>query len=344
MNGSRLLSQMSLLAVALLPCLASAPAELLAQQDVASGRAALDQRYPYVEELLNALDRSEKLIYEAVLEAKVEAPDEADQRVYQRLVRDGLASGQGVSLMETDGAGPEAVPEEVRAVLDRTDDFYWSLLRLVADPAVEHPDREAGALVRAYSEGVALSSLPTDMSMVAASARYGEFQRAYPRLHGLIWARRWLQLAVFEPLLLFRTPEARQAGIAAVVARFWAMLDEAPLHFPTAMPMAPTIAPNLVAFSPAGAAILENASMLRESIGDALVSEGMANRSGVLHEVFSGFQDRGYRRVNAMEWRQMAFMHGVGNQGGWAIGIVPPPDLEEMHMDHSHMMGIMPGM
>jgi hypothetical protein len=171
-------------------------------------------------------------------------------------------------------------------------------------------------------------------------AEAGAFGQGYPRLHGLLWAQRWLELAVFEPLLLYRTPEGRQAGMMAVVARFWSMLEEPPYRFPTQMPMAPTIAPNLTEFNLEAAAIFENAGMLRERVADVLASEGVEDRPGALQGAYAGFRDRGYPRVAANAWRQMAFMHGVGNQGGWAIGIIPPPEREAMGMDHRHHMSM----
>lgn len=346
MNGSSAVTQSPrLLAVALLSSMAFGPAGLDAQDAVPAERTALGRYYPYVEDLLNALEAAREVVYRSVLEERAEPASEADRRVYERLVRGDLAGFEGLATVAADASGAGAaqgssrvVPEELVALLDRTDDFRRRLLNLLADPGVDRPEREVEALVQAYlsEAGGSLPPEPTDMSVLSAGSDAGAFGLAYPHLHGLVWAQRWLELAAFEPLLLHRTPEGRQAGMHAVVARFWSMLEEPPYRFPTQMPMAPTIAPNLMEFNSQVAAILENAGMLRERVADVLAAEGVEDRPEALRTVVVGFRDRGYPRVTSTAWRQMASMHGVGNQGGWAIGIIPMPEREPMGMDHRH--------
>lgn len=320
--------------------LAIAPLGLAAQQT----SPALPHGFSYVEQVMRALDASRAIVYEAIAESPAGAHDQLDRALFAHLVHDGLAAGETPSALDFGGAGVEssAVPADIQALLDRTDALYWRLLSLAADPDPSRLELEGGSLVRAYQARTALAAAPTDMAEVAQNTSWGAFQEVYPRLHGLIWAQTWLKLAVFEPLLIYRTSEARQAGLAAVLARFWGMLDEAPLRFPTAMPMVPTIAQTLAVLSPEAAAILENEDMLRESIGNILVTQPAGTRSDALVAAVAGFQDGGYRVISRFAWRQMAVMHGVGNQGGWAVGILTSPD-QEGGMSHA-MSSVMPGM
>ncbi len=343
MKGSSALAR-SLAAVMLVPLLGWAHPQLAAQQASASQPSGLPPRFSYVEDVLRALDASQAIVFQAIAAPSTGPHDAVDQQLFAHLVGDGIAAGQSPSAVDfaREGGTPEALPKDVQALLDRTDALYWRLLSLAADPDPTRLQREANGLVEAYEAGPALASSPTDMAVVAANTPAGAFQQAYPRLHGLLWAQTWLKLAVFEPLLVYRTPQARQAGLAAVLARFWDMLDEAPLHFPTVMPMVPMIAQNFTVLSPAAAAILENEDLLREGIGDILVGEPAERRSRAILATAAGVQDGGWRQITKFQWRQMARMHGVGNQGGFAVGIVPPPEREGDQMSHAHSMDIMP--
>jgi hypothetical protein len=338
--------------VMLVQLLGCSPHGLAAQQAPPGPQAAaLPLPFGYVEQVLRALDASQEIIYQAIADSPAGARGQVDESLFQHLVRDGVAAGQLPTAMSPVGEGGQAeapLPADVQALLDRTDALYWSVLSLMAGPDPSDLDRRIEDLLSAYGAETeadaepGLSTRPADMAVVAESTPAGAFQEAYPRLHGLMWAQTWLRLAVFEPLVLYPTPEARQAGLTAVLARFWGMLEEPPLRFPTAMPMAPTVAQNFTYLSPAAAAIFENEDMLRGSIGDILVSEPAQSRTAALQAAAKGFQDGGYRRISRFAWRQMAVMHGVGNQGGFAIGIVTPPE-HGMGMTHS-MGSVMPGM
>jgi hypothetical protein len=333
--------------ITLLLLLGWGPPELDAQQAPSAQSATLPNRFGYLEDVLRALDASQAIVYQVIGEYPAGVRDLIDSSVFTHLVGDGVAAGVTPSTTSAGGEhGPSApdLPADIQAVLDRTDALYWSILSLAADPDSSRLDNEKGRLLEAYAAGNALSSSPADMVVVEASTPAGAFQEAYPRLHGLIWAQTWLKLAVLEPLLLERTQQARQAGVTAVLARFWSMLEEPPLHFPTAMPMAPAVAQNFTLLNPAVAAIFENEDMLRESIGNILVSQPEGSRQDALLAATAGLRDGGYRRVNLFSWRQMAVMHGIGNQGGFAIGIVPPPE-QEAGMSHVHSpTSVMPGM
>jgi hypothetical protein len=335
----------SVSALALVQLLACLP--LAAQQARPTQQSALPHRFAYVEEVMRALDASRAIVYGALAGSPMGAREQVDHRLFARLATDGVAIGETPSAADfaDEHLASQVVPADVQALLDRTDALYWNLLSLAADPDPGRLERDGKGLVRAYEAETGLASEPADMMVVAASTPWGAFAQAYPRLHGLLWAQTWLKLAVFEPLLIYRTPEARQAGLAAVLARFWGMLDEAPLHFPTAMPMAPTIAQSLTYLSPGAAAILENEDMLRESIGDILVTAPKETRADAIAAAVAGFKEGGYRSTSRFAWRQMAVMHGVGNQGGFAVGIITTLEQDAEGMNHSHSMtNVMPGM
>lgn len=352
MKASTLLRgrSLALMGAALFATALSAPTPTAAQQ--ASGDAdAVTANHPYLADLLDAFDASHGLIYGAVLGEDGGSAQRTDQQLYQRLVRDVLANPSWSTEMTSEapseggGAVPNAVPERVLEALDRANTFHRELLAIYADPDARAPFREVQALVAEYGSQpeTAFLSDPKDLGIIADRSAEGAFQERYPNLHGLMWAHRWLQLASFEPLIRYQTPEQRRAGVMAVVARFWSMLENPPESFPTEMPMAPTIAPALVAFHPDAAAILDNANMYHDVVANTLVSQGR-DPSGSLVAALNRFQDQDYMGTSWYNWNRMAILHGVGNQGGWATDIIPDPRHTDIEMEHEGGHMVIPGM
>ena len=336
----------ALLAVAFL-----APTPAAAQQGNGGQVDAVSTNHPYLADLLDAFDASHGLIYGAVLGEDESSAQRTDRELYQRLVRDVLAnpswSAEMTSSAPSEGGGtvPNVVPERVLESLERANAFHRELLAIYADPDARAPFREVQALVAEYRSQpeTAFLSDPKDMGIIADRSEEGAFRERYPNLHGLMWAHRWLQLAAFEPLIRYQTPERRRAGVMAVVARFWSMLEDPPESFPTEMPMAPTIAPALVAFHPDAAAILDNANMYHDVVANTLVSRGQ-EPAETLVAALNRFQNPEYMRTSWYNWNRMAILHGVGNQGGWATNIIPDPRRTDIEMEHEGGHMVIPGM
>lgn len=353
MKASTLLRgrSIALTGAVLLAAALSAPTPTAAQQGGGGQADAVAANHPYLADLLDAFDASHGLIYGAVLGEDGGSAQRTDQQLYQRLVRDVLANPRWSAEIsagapsEGDAGVPSTVPDRVLESLERGNAFHRELLAIYADPDARSPFREVQALVADYrSEAeTAFLSDPKDLRIIADRSASGAFRESYPNLHGLMWAHRWLQLAAFEPLIRYQAPERRRAGVMAVMARFWSMLENPPESFPTEMPMAPTIAPSLVAFHPDAAAILDNANMYHDVVANTLVSRG-EDPSGSLVAALNRFQDSDYMWTSWYNWNRMAILHGVGNQGGWATDIIPDPRHTDIEMEHEGGHMVIPGM
>ncbi|MDX1567208.1 MAG: hypothetical protein R3223_05355 [Longimicrobiales bacterium] len=341
----------ALVAVALLATGLSAPASPALAQQTAGQGDAVERNHPYLADLLDAFDSAHGLIYQAILNQ--DAPTQrTDLQTYNRLVRDVLANpGWQATMTGGESSGnagmvPDVVPERVLEALERANAFHRELLAIYADPDARSAFRDVEALVSEYRTDPETAFLtdPKELTLVADQSEAGAFREAYPHLHGLMWAHRWLQLAAFEPLIRYQTPERRRAGIMAVMARYWSMLENPPESFPSEMPMAPTIAPALVAYHPGAAAILDNANMFHDVVANTLVHEGPQGDSDALLSSLNRFQDPNYLWASWYNWNRMAIIHGVGNQGGWATDIIPDPQETEIHMDEHGGHMVIPGM
>ena len=99
------------------------------------------------------------------------------------------------------------------------------------------------------------------------------FRKRHPKFNGLIWAYHWLQVGLYEPLIVGSTPAEKKAGVKATLARFWSMLGDPPARFPSVMPMTATIAPMFSAKHPRAAVIFDNLHMMHDIISDILAAD-----------------------------------------------------------------------
>lgn len=330
-------------------------------QGIGAERSALERDQPHLAELLNALDAAQALVFQAVASAEADLDPgraaDTDHRLFERIVREVLTNPEfspGASSEETGEGGWAAdsqIPHRARVTLERAGAFRRDLLNLFASGNASDAYREVEAHVDEYLGGSETSLLadPKDVTWVKSEDRpeAAAFREAYPNLHGLLWAQQWLQLAAFEPLIRYRNPGQRRAGVSAVVARFWSLLTRPPESFPTEMPLAPTVARTLVARHSDAAAILDNANMFRETIMDILVRMPHAESNRALEVALDQFQDPESHTVSWYDWNRTAILSGVGNQGGLATGILTNPQDTELRLNESrHGAGhmVMPGM
>jgi hypothetical protein len=144
---------------------------------------------------------------------------------------------------------------------------------------------------------------------------------AYPALTATLWAARWYGLAVLTPFEDFPAGAARDRALEFVEGRLRAKLalaapPEAP---PSELPLAPAIAPGLVATHEGAASILDNLHMLLDVLADVLVHPKVANRRAAVASVVEQFSTRQYRCVQADEWIVVALRHSIFAQGGPAL-------------------------
>lgn len=142
----------------------------------------------------------------------------------------------------------------------------------------------------------------------------------YPRITGTVWALHWYELAVQDAL----EAEAaeREQALDTVTGRLRRKLTGTtpPDAFPTELPLAPSIAPGLVALHDRSAAVLDNLNILTDVIADTLVHARGAGRQAAVDRVVSEFLRRDFRCVQVDDWITVALRHSIFEQGGPARG------------------------
>ena len=175
---------------------------------------------------------------------------------------------------------------------------------------------------------VAFTSVPKSMALMDEQYFSQRFRKDFPKFNGLIWAYHWLQVGLYEPLMLGRTRAEKKAGVKATLARFWSMLEDAPARFPAVMPMTATVSPTFSAQHPRAAVIFDNLHMMHDIISDILAADTVpaTRKRAVIYQQLAEFRD-GTRNVMSMdEWRNMGeMMGGIGAMGGPATGLLTPP-------------------
>ncbi|MGH7704169.1 MAG: hypothetical protein ACREMO_13825 [Gemmatimonadales bacterium] len=203
------------------------------------------------------------------------------------------------------------------------------------------------------NKDLAFASAPKSMQLMDGQYFSQEFRRRYPKMNGLIWAYHWLQVGLYEPLIAGKTPAEKKAGVKAVLARFWSMIEDPPNRFPKVMPMTAAVAPEFARRHPRAAVAFDNLHMMHDIISDVLTSSKVPRgekRAEIYHQL-ADFTRPDQNTMALDEWCNMGeLMGGVGLMGGPALGILPDPPTvgasapEMAGMDHGgkgHEMGQM---
>jgi len=241
-------------------------------------------------------------------------------------------------------------------VIRRTQAFQLEVLAILATV-------DASARTKALDEAtdrylsrpeVSLPDVPKDMTILYDHPYSsivvpvpGAPKRKTPRLKGFVWAATWLQLAAAEPLEL-ATGADRARGLEVVTDRFQRKLayGKPPQTFPSELPLAPSIAPELVTTHLRTAAIIDNLNMMHAVLADVLEHPKVTGVRAAIDDVVEQFTNRTYRVVDVDDWIRMALRHSIFEQGGPAIGVMTVSDRNGSgHLQHLNGgRGILPGM
>jgi hypothetical protein len=306
----------------------------------ASHNRAFRNEYPDVDRLFNAFDFGHGILYET-LWTRPDAPQSLlEEEIYGRLVDEILPAGPRMPM-------PEAsfMPRYVQMAPRAHQMFEWAHVLhrqsydILADPSLSEEERDramAELLAHYQSSDLAFPVEPKGMEIMDGQFFSKAFREGYPKFNGLIWAYHWLQVAVYEPLLVYDDPAERRAGVQATVARFWQMLADPPGGLPSEMPMTPAISPVFTERYPEFAAIFDNLHMMHDVVSDVLVSEavGQARVRAELHRQVGLFLDPGVMSTSLEAWIAMALAHGVDAQGGPAVGWLPEVPTRGAHGGH----------
>ncbi len=286
-------------------------------------------RFPAVNRLFNAFDYGHGVLYETLWSRPGAPPELLEEEIYDHLIRRVLANPPRLPM-------PEAsfMPRYARLAPLAKEMFEWAHILhrqsydILADTRLDPRERDAAMqelLDHYLSSPLAFTAVPKGMEIMDDQRFSRTFRERYPKFNGLIWAYHWLQVAAYEPLLVYEDPDKRQTGMNALLARFWQMLEEPPSRLPGEMPMVAAIAPNFADRYPLFAAIFDNLHMMHDVISDILVSEEVSRgeKRAEIYRQADHFRDPEFMAVSVEEWRAMARAHGLDAQGGPAVDWLP---------------------
>ena len=304
--------------------------------------------YPAAARLFNAFDYGHAVLYERLYSGRGDAAKELEQE-YRFLTTDLLVRPPRFAVAE------EAVmPSYAKAAWRAKQMFDWAHLlhRQIYDiNSDERVDARArDTLVERVTDyylarrEYAFAAVPKSMDLMERQYFSQAFRRAYPKFNGLIWAYHWLQVGLYEPLILGKTPAERKAGMEAAVARFWSMLEQPPSRMPAFMPMSPVIAPTFARRHPRAAAIFDNLHMMHDIISDVLAADTTPHdrKRDVIYAQIAELRDPTRNTMTSDEWWSMGeMMGGVEAMGGPATGLLesrptPRPATEHQPGHEGH--------
>jgi hypothetical protein len=317
----------------------------------ASHNWAFRQNFNAAERMFYAFDYGHAILYETLWTRPAAPESLLEERIYDQLTRRVLVRPPRVPLeeaaiqVEYAKLAPEAkIMFDWAHILHRQAYDVWADERIPLD----EKDRHVAEILDYYKSrpDIAFSSHPKSMELMDGQHYSLAFRERFPKFNGLIWAYHWLQVGLYEPLIVGRNAEERQSLVRATVARFWQMLENPPETMPYLMPMTAAVAPEFAARYPEISIIFDNLHMMHDVVTDILASDQVPRdrkRAEIMRAVELFRDDTSYI-ISVDEWRQMAVAMGVHNQGGLAVGFLPelptptvPRGMSMAGMDHGEM-------
>ena len=325
---------------------------------------AFRNNYHAADRLFNAFDYGHAILYERLYTRPGDPPATLEEKEYDFITRKLLVDPPRVPLEEAaiEVAYAKLAPE-AKAMFDWAHVLHRQIYDVWADERVPLAEKDArvAKLLTYYKTrpDLAFSSVPKNMELMEGQYYSRSFRERYPKFNGLIWAYHWLQVGLYEPLIVGRTADDRQTGVLAAVARFRQMLENAPEHMPRLMPMTAAIAPTFSARYPEAAVIFDNLHAMHDVISDILASSKVP-REKKRQEILMAagrYRDATSFAMTRQEWMEMANMMGIANMGGPAVGFLPAfptptvlrgasadEAMKSMHQGGATGMKDMPGM
>ena len=288
------------------------------------------KNYPAADRLFNAFDYGHAILYETLWAHPDGDPALLEVDEYRRLTQEILNRPPRLPVVE-DAIEPLYVrlAPEAKAMFEWAHILHRQVYDVLADERLDAAakDRELKSLEAFYlsRRDLAFSTKPKTMALMQEQPYSLAFRVRAPKFNGLIWAYHWLQVGLYEPLLVGTTIEQRQAGVAATVARFRQMLDAPPDGFPVVMPMTGAIAPEFARRWPTLAIIFDNLHSMHDVISDILANPSVprAEKRAEILRAAAAYRDDTTEVMTVEGWRRMTAMMGVNNQGGPAVGFLP---------------------
>ena len=311
-------------------------------------------RYASADRLFNAFDYGHAILYEKLWTEPGAPVTNLEVREYDRLTKNILIRPPRVPLEEAaiEVEYAKLVPE-AKLMFEWAHVLHRQLYDVLADERLNEAQRDAEvARVVAYYRtrpDLAFSARPKTMELMQEQPYSLAFRKSYPKFNGLIWAYHWLQVGLYEPLLIGRSPEEKQSLVRATVARFWQMLERPVEWMPHVMPMTAAVAPTFAQRYPEAAIIFDNLHSMHDVISDVLANP-LVPRHHKRAEILLAaerFRDDTSYVTTVAGWRTMAQHMGIENMGGPAVGFLPalptPTVTYGAVMTHDPVTGTMTG-
>jgi hypothetical protein len=298
------------------------------------------ERYPEAARLFNAFDYGHAILYETLYQEHDSAAAEALTQAYRYLTTDLLVRPPRYAVAE-EAIEPSYAKLAWRAIrmFDWAHVLHRQLYDVYADERLSPVARDSliERLTDSYlaDRASAFAPVPKAMALMDEQQYSQVFRQRFPTFNGLIWAYHWLQVGLYEPFVVGRTPAERRAGVLAAVARFWEMLETPPLSMPRVMPMTPIIAPEFTRRHPRAAAIFDNLHMMHDIVSDILTSPRVArdHKRDAIYAALAEFRDTTRNVMSHAEWLMMGHhMGGIEAMGGPAVGLLPGARRPEHEM------------
>ena len=310
--------------------------------------------YQAADRLFNAFDYGHAILYEKLWTMPNASPDELEVKQYDYLTKRVLVRPPRIPLEE---AAIEIkyvqLAPEAKQMFEWAHILHRQLYDVLADERLDQTakDREVQRLIDYYKtrKDVAFSSKPKSMKLMQEQPYSLAFRKQYPKFNGLIWGYHWLQVGLYEPLMVGKTVDERQAGVRATTARFWQMLQDPPRTFPYQMPMTPAVAPVFAARYHEAAIIFDNLHSMHDVISDILANDSVPRHRKRAEIMLAAerFRDDTSYVMTPQAWLTMAGHMGIENMGGPSVGFLPtlptPTVTYGAVMSHDDRTGAMVG-
>lgn len=232
------------------------------------------KEYPEGGRLFNAFDYGHAILYERLLTLDSADATQALARDHRYLVDDLLVRPPRFGVSEEAVAPQYAkLAWPAMAMFDRAHILHRQLYDVYADRSMTRAEQHA--LVEELTDryladsATAFTGVLKSMALMDGQAFSQRFKREHPEFNGLIWAYHWLQVGLYEPLLLAESEAEARAGVRRVIAGFWEMV-RTPGGYPATMPMTAQVSPTFAARHPRAAAIFDNLHSMHDIISDIL--------------------------------------------------------------------------
>lgn len=310
--------------------------------------------YQHADRLFNAFDYGHAILYETLWRFPDAPASRLEVDRYNDLTQKVLIRPPRVPLEESaiEPRYAQLAPE-AKVMFDWAHLLHRQLYDVLADERLtwEQRDAEVARLVRYYRSrpDLAFSSKPKSMKLMQEQPYSLAFRKTYPKFNGLIWGYHWLQMGLYEPLMVGATRTEKQALVRATVARFFQMLNDVPRSLPHQMPMTVAVAPKFAARYPEASIIFDNLHSMHDVVSDILANPSVPRERKRAEIMLAArrYRDDTTEVMSVPAWRVMSEHMGIENMGGPAVGFLPtlptPNVTYGAVMQHDPQTGAMTG-